>query len=257
MTDNTRPSYLDFLKTFFYRRSEYSLTSNEQLLYHSLLLINNSIHWVEWFRYTDEDLKVFTRMGITAIRNARNALKQYGMIDFVPSKARGTSTKYKICDTFCTYQINLQTNYKQPTNEVQTNYKPNAYKDIDGDGDINTGNNPPLSPKGDKSAKSKFNPEEMILDFTDDVELQAALKDFVKMRKSIRKPLTTARAFKGVFNRLAELSSSTAEQVQLVNTAVERNWLTVYKSDTSNISGGKNLSPMQRLQQETLENIIN
>lgn len=221
-----RPTYIDFLRNFFYRKSEYSLTANEQLLYHSLLMINNNLHWVEWFRYTDEDLKVFTKIGITAIRNARNTLRQYGLIDFVTSKARGTSTRYKICDAFCstvcTYQINLQTNYKQSTNEEQTNYKPDAYKDNKTKKKTKI-DNPPISPT------ENLDTEKMIFEFTEDSELRNALCDFVNMRKSIKKPLTTKRAFAGVLKKLESLSQSTPEQVEIVNRAVTHNWLTVYE----------------------------
>lgn len=129
----TRPSYYDFIRALDNQLNEYGLTSSEQLLYHTLLMINNRKHWVDWFYCTDVYLTDFMKIGVTAMKNARNILKQCGMIDFIPSKKRGESTKYRVCDEFCsnvcTYSINVQTNNKRSTNTLQTNNKPDANKD--------------------------------------------------------------------------------------------------------------------------------
>lgn len=134
MAENkARPTYYDFIRAFDNQRNEYGMTYSEQLLFHTLLVINNRKHWVNWFHCTDVYLTDYMSIGITAMKNARNKLKQNGMIDFIVSKQRGTSTKYRICDEFCTYSINIQTNYKQTTNltsnDLQTNYKPDTNKD--------------------------------------------------------------------------------------------------------------------------------
>lgn len=128
--ENARPSYYDFIRALDNQRNEYGMTSSEQLLYHTLLVINNRKHWVDWFHCTDVYLTDYMSIGVTAMKNARNKLKQNGMIDFIPSKRRGESTQYCICNEFCTYSINVQTNNKQSTNVVQTTYKPHANKDI-------------------------------------------------------------------------------------------------------------------------------
>lgn len=129
-----RPTYIDFLKALDYRLTEYGLTSTEQLLYHTLLLINNRKRWVDWFPCTDVYLTELMGVGRTAMHTARNGLKQAGMIDFKTSNKRGTSTSYHVCDefcvAFCVYSINTQTNNKQTTNKPQTNNKPAPNKDI-------------------------------------------------------------------------------------------------------------------------------
>ena len=129
-----RPTYIDFLKALDYRLTEYGLTSTEQLLYHTLLLINNRKRWVDWFPCTDVYLTELMGVGRTAMHTARNGLKQAGMIDFKTSNKRGTSTTYHVCDEFCTtvcvYSINTQTNNKRTTNKPQTNNKPAPNKDI-------------------------------------------------------------------------------------------------------------------------------
>lgn len=125
-----RPTYYDFLKALDYRLMEDGLTSTEQLLYHTLLMINNRKRWVDWFPCTDVYLTELMGMGRTAMKNARNGLKQAGLIDFKVSKRRGESTTYHICDEFCTYSIGLQTCNKQTTNAQQTCNKRVTKKDI-------------------------------------------------------------------------------------------------------------------------------
>ena len=125
-----RPTYIDFLKALDYRLMEDGLTSTEQLLYHTLLMINNRKRWVDWFPCTDVYLTELMGMGRTAMKNARNGLKQAGLIDFKVSKRRGESTTYHICDEFCTYSIGLQTCNKQTTNVQQTCNKRVTKKDI-------------------------------------------------------------------------------------------------------------------------------
>lgn len=125
-----RPTYYDFLKALDYRLMEDGLTSTEQLLYHTLLMINNRKRWVDWFPCTDVYLTELMGMGRTAMKNARNGLKQAGLIDFKVSKRRGESTTYHICDEFCTYSIGPQTCNKQTTNVQQTCNKRVTKKDI-------------------------------------------------------------------------------------------------------------------------------
>lgn len=59
--------------------------------------------------------------------------------------------------------------------------------------------------------------------------LQEALMDFEKMRKSIKKPINSDRARKMLLNRLHELAGDDVEQmIYLLNEAIFHNWQTVY-----------------------------
>lgn len=89
-------TYLDMLNEFYDFCECNTVSSNAQLLFHTLLAINNKCVWEEWFSRTNVSLS--GRMGISekAFIRARNELKQLGLIDFVSSKKRGTCTKYCI-----------------------------------------------------------------------------------------------------------------------------------------------------------------
>ena len=81
-------------------------------------------------------------------------------------------------------------------------------------------------PSKKKSAKADLNG--MIDSFTENEELKDALKAFLDMRKSIKKPIQTEYAFKLALNKLKQLSDSDSIRIEIVNQSVEHNWQTFY-----------------------------
>lgn len=67
-------------------------------------------------------------------------------------------------------------------------------------------------------------------DYSPDPELNQAILDFLEYRKKIKRPMT-ARAIHQFMAKLDELGADTREKVDLINTALEHGWMTVYKSD--------------------------
>ena len=58
-------------------------------------------------------------------------------------------------------------------------------------------------------------------------ELQEPLRDFVEMRKTIKKPITT-RGLTLAIKTLYELSQSTSEQIEIINQSVVHSWQSFY-----------------------------
>ena len=81
-------------------------------------------------------------------------------------------------------------------------------------------------PSKKKSAKADL--DGMINSFTDNEELREALKAFLDMRKSIKKPIQTEYAFKLALNKLKQLSDIDSIRIEIVNQSVEHNWQTFY-----------------------------
>ena len=81
-------------------------------------------------------------------------------------------------------------------------------------------------PSKKKSAKADLNG--MIDSFTENEELKDALKAFLDMRKSIKRPIQTEYAFKLALNKLNKLSDRDSERIEIVNQSVEHNWQTFY-----------------------------
>lgn len=85
--------------------------------------------------------------------------------------------------------------------------------------------------KKKKSAKADL--DGMINSFTENEELREALKAFLDMRKSIKKPIQTEYAFKLALNKLKKLSDSDLSRIEIVNQSVEHNWQTFYTLQNS------------------------
>lgn len=86
-------------------------------------------------------------------------------------------------------------------------------------------------PSKKKSAKADLNG--MIDSFTGNEELKEALKAFLDMRKSIKKPIQTEYAFKLALNKLKQLSDIDSVRIEIVNQSVEHNWQTFYALQNS------------------------
>ena len=86
-------------------------------------------------------------------------------------------------------------------------------------------------PSKKKSAKADL--DGMIDSFTENEELKDALKAFLDMRKSIKRPIQTEYAFKLALNKLKQLSDIDSERIEIVNQSVEHNWQTFYALQNS------------------------
>lgn len=62
--------------------------------------------------------------------------------------------------------------------------------------------------------------------FTDE-ELKQTVYEFIKMRKAIKKPLTT-RGLELMINKLKKITSNTNEQIQILNNSIMNNWLGIF-----------------------------
>ena len=112
-----------------------------------------------------------------------------------------------------------------PEKEIEKEIE-KSREDIDIDKDIDKDKK-----KKKKSAKADLNG--MIDSFTENEELREALKAFLDMRKSIKKPIQTEYAFKLALNKLKQLSDIDSIRIEIVNQSVEHNWRTFYTLQNS------------------------
>lgn len=127
-------------------------------------------------------------------------------------------------------KLETQINPNEKTETQNNPTKPkrknqNLDRDRDRDRDIDTDTDT-------KSIKEKQNKKKVAASaYVDDPELNAAICSFVESRKKLRKPMTD-RAIELFISRVQKIGGSLSEQIDLINTAVEKGWLTVYpKSD--------------------------
>jgi len=140
-----------------------------------------------------------------ALVNARNELKQLGLIDFVTSKKRGECTKYTILYRTKDGTKEVQRKYKRSTKEVQS-------------ADINKPN-----PKQEKKEIKK-----KVVAYVRDERVNKAILDFIADRKEREKKPMTERAISMFVNKLIGLSTKPDDQITMINNAIEKGWKTVY-----------------------------
>lgn len=89
-------------------------------------------------------------------------------------------------------------------------------------------NNKPYNKTNNKKEKGKSEFDEVIEGYTDNNDLQETLIEYIKMRHSIKKPMTT-RALKILINKLDKLTSDTEEKIKMLENSIVGCWLTVYE----------------------------
>lgn len=87
--------------------------------------------------------------------------------------------------------------------------------------------NEKLKTKKEKSKKQTKSYDEQIAEYTENEELQNALKAFVQMRAFIKSPVTE-QGLKLLLNKLTKISRNDAEKIAIVNNSIENNWKGFY-----------------------------
>lgn len=89
-------NYIRELNAFYDWLQCNRLSTTAELLYHTLLMVNNRVGWTEWFQQTNQALAGLMGISVNTLKRARAELKQKGFIDFRPSSKKNEVTTYKI-----------------------------------------------------------------------------------------------------------------------------------------------------------------
>lgn len=176
-------------------------------------------------KYFDYDtvtiaLELFKKLGLV-YEESNHILKLAGAEQLVGSESKWAEKKRIYRDSQRTIQGQIEDNVRQ---EIDIDKEKEIEKDIEIDIDTD-------KKKKKKSAKADLNG--MIDSFTENEELREALKAFLDMRKSIKKPIQTEYAFKLALNKLKQLSDIDSDRIEIVNQSVEHNWQTFYTLQNS------------------------
>lgn len=172
-------------------------------------------------KYFDYDtvaiaLELFKKLGLVYEEN-NHILRLADAEQLVGSESKWAEKKRIYRENQRTIQGHFEDNVRQ---EIDIDKEKEIDKDIDTD-----------KKKKKKSAKADL--DGMINSFTENEELREALKAFLDMRKSIKKPIQTEYAFKLALNKLKQLSDIDSIRIEIVNQSVEHNWRTFYTLQNS------------------------
>ena len=80
----------------------------------------------------------------------------------------------------------------------------------------------------EKKNNNKNNYNLIIEAYTDNINLIEVIKDFISMRKTIKKPVTD-RALKTLLKKLDTITNNDDEKIEILETSISNCWLSVYE----------------------------
>lgn len=181
----------------------------------------------------DQYVKKSLKWGISKIQKTKQTLKEHGLIDIVQRRKDGKIEGWFIKVSYLVSErkadeikIKVQESNNTQNEHVENstcgNEETNALKEkikcLEKEIEMLKDNKKERKPK--KQVKSY---DEQIAEYTENAELQEALKAFVQMRAFIKKPLTEY-GLKLSLGNLSKLGRTDAEKIAIVNRSVEHNW---------------------------------
>ena len=154
-----------------------------------------------------------------------NELEEKGYIKRV--KEKGENNKYYINSSI---KIDTSTSIKIDTSEDITSIK----NDTRGSIKIDTLEVLNTSNKKEKENK-KSNIDKIIEAYTKNDLLVEAIKDFIKMRSTIKKPLTD-RALKGILNKLDNFTNNDLDKIEILENSIMNCWQGVFELKNKKVS---------------------
>ena len=185
----------------------------------------------------DQYVKKSLKWGISKIQKTKQTLKEHGLIDIVQRRKDGKIEGWFIKVSYLVSErkadeikIKVQninnTQNEQVENCTSGNEETNALKEkikcLEKELEMLKDNKKERKPK-----KQPQSYDEQITEYTENEELQNALKAFVQMRSFIKSPVT-AHGLKLLLNKLAKISRNDAEKIAIVNNSIENNWKGFY-----------------------------
>lgn len=128
-------TYYDYINAFHELLRVNPPSSSAQLLYHTLLMEYNSARWqsVELHR-TNSYIGGLCSLGEKALINAKNELKQIGLIDFTAPKKK--PTVYRLCTVENTVKTQVKGSLKEVKTQAKGQAKGRTYKEKDKEKDL-------------------------------------------------------------------------------------------------------------------------
>ncbi len=185
----------------------------------------------------DQYVKKSLKWGISKIQKTKQALKEHGLIDIVQRRKDGKIEGWFIKVSYLVNErkadeikIKVQninnTQNQQVENCTSGNEETNALKEkikcLEKELKMLKDNKKERKPK--KQTKSY---DEQITEYTQNEELQNALKAFVQMRSFIKKPMTEY-ALKLMLKKLDELGNNDTTKIAIINQSITHNWQGIF-----------------------------
>lgn len=185
----------------------------------------------------DQYVKKSLKWGISKIQKTKQALKEHGLIDIVQRRKDGKIEGWFIKVSYLVNErkadeikIKVQNINNTQNQQVEnctsgieeTNALKEKIKCLEKEIEVLKDNKKERKPK--KQIKSY---DDQITEYTQNEELQNALKAFVQMRSFIKKPMTEY-ALKLMLKKLDELGNNDTTKIAILNQSITHNWQGIF-----------------------------
>lgn len=213
-------NYIKQVNTFYRVLQENPLSANAQCLYNYLLNKDSEFGWKSEFSISNLVVCGITSLSRQALDRARSELVQKGYIQY--KKGRSNQAGKYLIVSFVT-QDDTQNNTQSNTqDDTQSGHKVSTLNKLK-----ETKQNETKNKKEKNKKKNETEFDQLIKQNFSDEELKSTIYEFIKMRKAIKKPLTT-KGLELMINKLFKLSQSKYEQMQILNNSIMNNWQGIY-----------------------------
>ena len=165
--------------------------------------------------YTIEGLVAICKENETAIKSTLKELKDFGYLEILKVQNQKGQFEYE-------YNIYEKPQSKKPEVENLGVENPS----VENQGQLNTNKQ---NTKNKKEKKEKAKTEiDLVLDKTNyNDALKEMIYEFIKMRKTIKKPMTTI-AVKRLINKLDKFTNNDKEKIQILDKSIFNSWQDIY-----------------------------
>lgn len=174
----------------------------------------------DW-KYSISGLAAICKEGTSAVKSAIDELSESGYISITkmyPGQTDSGRIEY-VYDIHETPQVQIKQGIENLPLEFQV---------VEKDAQLSTDNkDTDYQVKKTKERKKEMTYDEIISEKVQDESVRDALREFVKMRKLVKKPMTN-RALTSLIKRLYTFSMVPSEQVAILERSITHNWLDVY-----------------------------
>ena len=165
--------------------------------------------------YTIEGLVTICKENETAIKSTLKELKDFGYLEILKVQNQKGQFEYE-------YNIYEKPQSKKPEVENLGVENPS----VENQGQLNT-NKQKTKNKKEKKEKAKTEID-LVLDKTNyNDALKEMIYEFIKMRKTIKKPMTTI-AVKRLINKLDKFTNNDKEKIQILDKSIFNSWQDIY-----------------------------
>lgn len=167
--------------------------------------------------YTDETLATEFDRPLNTIRLALQTFQQFGMVELTNNfLAISNWQKYQSADKLERIREQNRIRKQKERQKIELPLPEDTQECF-----ANIFDSAPIQQKKEKS-------NDIFAEYTENPELLDALKDFEKMRKSIKKPLTD-RAKKMLLNALNKLAKDDKTKIAILNQSIFHNWQGIFE----------------------------